>query len=316
MDQIDKTMQTFRRSLLAWVLLFSATTALAQNGSAFCGERGVWVQILGSGGAELDDGNSPSSYLVWLDNKARLLVDTAPGSSVRFDNSGAKFNDLDAIVFTHLHADHAGDFPAFVDGSLVAGRERPLPVLGPDGDDPYPDTKKFIKRLIGPDGAFPYLADFLTYKSSGGYKIDVRNVPSTGRRRWSRFGTDNIRLTSMPVHHGGVPAVAWRVEVDDAIIVFAGDLSNQKNVLPKFAKGADALIVHHAIPDTARGTLTTSHITPTQIGQIAAQAEVRMLILGHRTHRTRGRETQSREAIEANYTDPLIFANDLECWGL
>lgn len=310
-------MRTVSTSLLAGYLLFAATNVMGEEGSAFCGKQGVWIQILGSGGAELDDGNSGSSYLVWLDNKARLLVDTAPGSSFRFDVSGAKFTDLDAIVFTHLHADHAGDFPAFIDGSVFAGRDRPLPVLGPDGDKKtHPDTKTFVKRLIGLEGAFPYLADFLTYKSSGGYKIDLRNVPATGRRRWSRFGTQNIRLASIPVHHGGVPAVAWRVEVSGQVIVFTGDLSNQKNVIPSFAKGADALVIHHAIPETARGTLKENHLTPTQIGQIAAKAEVRMLILGHRMNRTRGRETQSREAIEVNYTDPLVFANDLECWGL
>jgi hypothetical protein len=41
-----------------------------------------------------------------------------------------------------------------------------------------------------------------------------------------------------------------------------------------------------------------------------------MLILGHRMNRTRGRETQTREAIEANYNGPIVFANELECWGL
>ncbi len=33
-------------------------------------------------------------------------------------------------------------------------------------------------------------------------------------------------------------------------------------------------------------------------------------------NRTRGRETQSREAIEKHYQGSVIFANDMECWGL
>jgi len=41
-----------------------------------------------------------------------------------------------------------------------------------------------------------------------------------------------------------------------------------------------------------------------------------MVVLGHRTNRTKGRESQSRSSIEGHYTDDIIFADDLECWGL
>ena len=283
---------------------------------ALCGDEGVWIQLLGAGGPELNDGQAGPSYLVWLNNQARLLVDTAPGSSVQFDRAGAKFADLDAIVFTHLHADHSADFPSFVKGSYFADRNRPLSVLGPDGSDEFPDTETFIARLIGPPGAYPYLADFLTYRSSGGYKINPRNVPATGRRRWSRFGTPNFRLAAIPVHHSGVPAIAWRVEIGGQIVVFTGDFNNQKNIIPEFAENADALVVSHAIPETARGAVRELHTLPSQLGQIARQANARMLILGHRMNRTRGRESQTREAIEAHYQGALVFGNDLACWGL
>ena len=98
--------------------------------------------------------------------------------------------------------------------------------------------------------------------------------------------------------------------------MFTGDFSNQKNIIPEFAENADALVVSHAIPDTARGTLRELYALPSQLGQIARQANARMLILGHRMNRTRGRESQSREAIEAHYQGALVFGNDLECWGL
>jgi hypothetical protein len=41
-----------------------------------------------------------------------------------------------------------------------------------------------------------------------------------------------------------------------------------------------------------------------------------MLILAHRTNRTRGRESLSRAAIEDSYRGSVLFANDGECWGL
>ena len=308
-------MRWHRTILLGLATLGFAGVASGQD-APFCGDTGVWIQILGAGGHELDDSQAGPSYLVWIDNQARLLVDTASGSAAHYDKSDADFNDLDAIVLTHLHAANTTDLPAFVEGSVNFGRERPLPVFGPSGSDEYPDTETFLSRLIGPLGAYPYLADFLTYKSRGGYKLNPRNVPATGRRRWARFGNEHFRLSAIPVQHGTVPAIAWRVEIEDQLIVFAGAFNNAKNVITEFAKGADALVVSHAIPENARGQASELFARPSQIGRVASQAGVRMLILGHRTNRTRGVESQSRAAIEAEYAEALLFANDLECWGL
>lgn len=314
-------MSKLRMPRLSAALMLSVALATMNNSvqaedAQFCGDTGVWIQILGAGGSELDDGQAGPSYLVWIDNRARLLIDTAPGSAANYDRAGADFNDLDAIVLTHLHAAHSADLPAFIEGSIGLGRERPLPIFGPSGSDEFPDTETFVSRLIGPLGAYPYLADFLTYRSTGGYKISARNVPATGRRRWARFGNEHFRLSAIPVQHGMVPAVAWRVDIGDQHIVFSGDFNNAKNVLSGFAEGADALIVSHAIPENARGESRELYALPSQIGKVANSAGVRMLVLGHRTNRTRGLETQSRDAIEAEYSDSLLFANDLECWGL
>ena len=75
-------------------------------------------------------------------------------------------------------------------------------------------------------------------------------------------------------------------------------------------------MVSHTIPEVARGAARDLHLLPSQIGRIAKQANVRMVILGQRMNRTRGRESQTREAIESNYEGPLLYANELECWGL
>ncbi len=302
-----------------WLLLLSLCIApsVSQAASeAYCGHEGVWLQILGAGGPEINDGQGGPSYLVWHDNKARLLVDTGAGASVQFDKSNANFADLEAIVFTHLHADHTSDFPALIKGSAWAERTEPLKVLGPTGAGAFPDTSEFVERLIGKNGAYPYLASFLTSQSASGYKLSVIDVPATGNRRWARFGSNNLKLAAIPVNHGPVPALAWRAEIGGQSIVFSGDFNNQKNVLPKFANKADALVLHHAIPESARGAARELHAIPSQLGRIAGQAEPRMLILGHRMTRTRGVESLSRAAIEQNYNGPLIFANDMECWGL
>ena len=303
-----------RYRMIVAALLFCAPLTFASE-APYCGDEGVWIQILGAGGPELHDGDAGPSYLLWIDNRARLLINAASGASARFDEAGAKFEDLDAILLSQLSVHHAVDFPAFIDGSRFHSRTRSLPVLGPEGGSAI-GLSTFVERLIGPNGAYPELADFLTVKSRGGYRLSVRGVPATGRRRWAQFGTEELQLAAIPVHHGNVPTLAWRVETQGLSAVFAGDFSNRKNVMAEFAADADALVVSHAEPEHARGEARDRHVTPSQIGRIADQAAARMLILGHRMNRTRGRESQSREAIEANYAGALIFADDLECWGL
>ena len=188
--------------------------------------------------------------------------------------------------------------------------------MGPDGDDAYPSTREFVERLLGPDGAYAHLAGYLSFRSPGGYKINARNVPATGQRRWAGFGTADLRLSAVPVHHGDVPSLAWRAEIGQQSIVFTGNFNNRNDIVAGFAKDADALVTHLAIPEFARGEVREWFVRPSQIGRIARRANVRMVFLGHRTTRTLGRESASRTALAEHYGGPLVFTNELECWGL
>lgn len=303
-----------RRAVCGFALAAAAAAPAAPE-PPYCGAESVWVQILGSGGAELRDGRSAASYLLWIDNRARVLVDAGAGVALRFDEAGAAIGDLDAIVLSRLDASATAGLPALLAGSIGADRARMLPIYGPaapDGDS----ATAFIGRMIGADGLYRDLADFLTFRSRGGYRISPRDVPARGARRWAGYGTENLSLSAIPVHHGGAPALAWRIEAGGFSVVFAGSFSNRKNLVADFARGADALIVHHAVPEDARGEVRARYAIPSQIGRIAAAADARMVILGHRTTRTAGLESASRAAIEAHYEGPILFASELECWGL
>ena len=61
----------------------SSLAPLAAAAVATCSGHGVQVQVLGSGGPELEDKRAASSYLVWQDARPRILVDS--GSEVMSD---------------------------------------------------------------------------------------------------------------------------------------------------------------------------------------------------------------------------------------
>jgi ribonuclease BN (tRNA processing enzyme) len=173
-----------------------------------------------------------------------------------------------------------------------------------------------MQRLFGANGVYPYLANAIKPRASLGYRIRGVDVQATGSKRWAGYQTEHVKLSAIPVNSGDTPSLAWRVEIEDQVIVVTGDFNNSKNLVATFAKDADALVVSHAIPENSRGTLRELHSRPSQLGRIADQANARMLILGHRNARTRGRESLSRAAMEENYDGPILFANDGECWGL
>lgn len=281
-----------------------------------CGRDGIYVQVLGAGGPELDDAQASSGYLVWVDGRARVMVDAGPGSAVRFEEAGADFEDLIAIVFTHLHVDHSADLPALIKGSYFAQREEDLPIYGPTGNDTIPGFNEWIDLTIGPRGAYRYLSDFLSPLSSGGYQVIPYEVNAVGRKRSSVLRRDGVSLSAIPTDHGPIPALAWRVDVDGIGITFTGDTANRRQTVAELAAGSAILVAHHAVPENVRGSARELHMPPSQIGKLAAEADVNMLILSHRMNRTRGRESQSRAEVRREFNGPVLFANDLECWGV
>jgi ribonuclease BN (tRNA processing enzyme) len=308
---------TLRTTLITVGLLLSLLAGSLQANSKHCGDQGVWVEILGAGSGELDDGQASPSYLIWQDNVARVLIDLGSGSQVGFEKSGASFETVEAIALTQLSPEHSSDLPAFISAAQSDTRSLRLSVLGPTGDGQnHLSTREFMQRLFGANGVYPYLANAIKPRARLGYRIRGVDVQATGSKRWAGYQTEHVKLSAIPVNSGDTPSLAWRVEIDDQVIVVTGDFNNSKNLVATFAKDADALVVSHAIPENSRGTLRELHSRPSQLGRIADQANARMLILGHRNARTRGRESLSRAAMEENYDGPILFANDGECWGL
>ena len=112
--------------LLVVILVLVCTQSYANQ----CKTDQVKLQVLGSGGPELDDGRNSSGYLIWYKNKARDLIDAGAGSSIEYGQSGAQFEDLQAILLTHLHVDHSADLPAFIKGSFFTSRDTNLSLFG------------------------------------------------------------------------------------------------------------------------------------------------------------------------------------------
>ena len=279
-----------------------------------CGSQGAAVQVLGSGGPELQDKRASSSYLIWVNGQARVLIDAGGGSALRFGQSGAQMSQLEVLLFSHFHVDHSGDFAALIKSSWFEDRNRPLPLYGPPGNEFMPSTTEFVSDFFGGDhGAYRYLSELFVPREKGSYKLQPHNVAASATPA-AVFRNGDLAASAVRVLHGGVPALAWRVETGGKVMVFSGDTNGEGESLVRLAKDADLFVAHNAVPEGASGVERRLHMPPSVIGQTAADARVKRLVLSHRMLRTLGKEDQTRAEIKKRYSGPIAFANDLDCF--
>jgi len=232
----------------------------------------------------------------------------------RFEQSGASLNDLDVILLSHMHVDHTNDLPALLKASFFTGRNRDLPIYGPTGNRFMPSVSNFLEDLFGLDGAYQYLNSYLD--GTDIYRLLPHDVDAKGKAEQLVLSDSRYRLTAVPVHHGPLPALAWRVEIAGKTLVFSGDMNNDNGTLVNLAKQADLLVAHHAVPEGITGVARNLHMPPSVIGKIAAKARVKLLVLSHRMNRTLGQEQTSTALIRQTYNGPMQFADDLQCFRL
>jgi ribonuclease BN (tRNA processing enzyme) len=306
-----------RAAILSLLSLRVITVSAAGAEHDHCARDGVVLQVLGSGGPELQDRRASTSYLLWQDGVARVLIDSGGGSALRFGESGANVSALDLILLTHLHVDHTADLAALVKSSFFEDRRKRLPLYGPGGNADFPATTQFVHQLFGaPDGAYRYLSDFVQPGARDTYLLEVHDLILKKQELRLMDIAPGLQVTATPVIHGGVPAVGYRVEVGGVSIAFSGDTDGNNGNLERLARGVDVFVAHNAVPEGATGAERALHMPPSVIGRIARTAQAKRLVLSHRMLRTLGHERESAAAIRAAFEGPITFANDLDCFPI
>ncbi|HTV10005.1 MAG TPA: MBL fold metallo-hydrolase [Candidatus Aquilonibacter sp.] len=296
--------------------LFLAGAFLSSAKAQSCPSHGLAVQVLGSGGPDFRDKRASSSYLIWKEGRALVLIDAGGGSALRFGQSGAAMSQLQVILLTHLHADHTSDLPALIHSSRFEDRKLPLPVFGPPAGQSFPSTTEFFDDLFGKaHGAWRYMSGVMD--DGQPYRLEPHDVVA-GDVPVQVFQNENFTVDAVRTDHGRAPALAWRVEIGGKRIVFSGDTGGHGEGLPRLAKDADLFVAHNATSRLSNPATIAILMPPLVIGQIAAQAHVKRLVLSHRMADTLGKkhEAATRADIRETYRGPLDFASDLQCFVL
>jgi ribonuclease BN (tRNA processing enzyme) len=296
-----------RRAALA------ALAALAVTSQARAACPGAFaVEVLGSGGPIMDSARASASYIVWRGGKAVLLIDAGGGAFLRFAEAGGDFRTLEAILISHFHADHVADLPAILKSGSFARGDATLAIAGPSGNPYFPGLRDFLRALFAADrGAFKYLSSYV----DGAAALDEIEIDAKGETLTRVAEKDGVIVDAIPVNHGDVPALAFRVSLAEKSVIFAGDQSLFSDAFDAAFEGSapDLLIAHHAIsgaPGQPRGL----HRDPNSIGDMAAALNAKRLVLSHNMKRALDDWPAGRAAIRKSYRGKVTIANDHACF--
>ncbi len=296
-----------------------AATPPAQ-GAETCRIAEVGVQVLGSGGPVAEGSRAGTSYVVWIDGRAQLLIDAGPGSFIRFGEAGLKVSDLNAIAMSHFHADHSAGLAGILNSGSFESSTDPLLFIGPAAGSVFPGAGDFLSALVGrEDGAWSYLGGYLD-GGDGRRTMDVREVAASDTENAPTAAIEvapDLRVIAIPVRHGEVPSLAFLVKAKGRDIVFASDQSAFSTGFDRLLRDhkPDLLIAHHVIPE-GEGQPIGLHRPPSGIGTMAAAIAPRMLLLSHHMDRSFSRLQESLAVIGAQFDGRTMIASDGACIAL
>lgn len=177
--------------------------------------------------------------LVESDTGARLLIDTPP--ELRLQLIANSIDRVDAVLYTHDHADHAHGLDDI--RAISMRRDAPLEMYGP-GDS--------LARLAH---RFPYIFDDSIRPLPGTSKPEGRAMPIVDRQEVNIAGMD-VKPVAVP--HGGVTVFGYRI----GSLAYITDAKTLSDDVVAALRGCSVLVInalfrtyhptHLSIPEAVR----------------------------------------------------------------
>jgi ribonuclease BN (tRNA processing enzyme) len=216
------------------------------------------LTIVGCSGSYPGPESPASCYLVEAEHEGRvwrILLDLGNGALGALQRYADPLT-IDAVVLSHLHADHCIDMTSYyvLRKYHPSGKQPPIPVWGPKGTAERLARAYDLPRKPGMEEEFEF------------------------RRFKGPFQVGPFSVSPVEVEHP-VPAYALRIEVAGAVLAYTGDTGPTEALL-KVADGADLLLAEASFRH-GDDNPASLHLTGVQAGELASKAGAKRLVLTH-----------------------------------
>lgn len=283
------------------------------------------VTILGNNSALPAYDRHPTAQLVSVWN-ADLLLDCGEGTQIQMARYGVRWRRMSHIFISHLHGDHYFGLPGLLNSMSLLGRTTPLDVWGPA------PLEGVLRSLADCSGGWnlAYEMTFHALPEGAGELVDtpyfsVRCFPVEHRIPCHGFlierKTRGRRLLPEQAREAGIPSFFFDrlkrgvdYQHDDGRITTAASVTEDGPAPKRYAycadtryttsflehvRGAD-LLYHEStyLHTDLEKAESRYHSTARQAGELAREAGVKSLLLGHYSSRYREVEPFRAEAAE------------------
>ena len=243
------------------------------------------VLLLGTSGGPLARADRAGIATLLTIGGQTYLVDAGEGVVHQLGRAGMQAPAAPLVFLTHLHDDHTVGLTGLASFSYTLRSPR-LDVFGPAGTS---DLVQGVIRTMGPSAR-------IRGAEQGFQRTPGDFVLAHEYAAGPIFRDAHVRVSALANSHyefpQGSPAAAnqsysLRFDAPGRSIVFTGD-TGPSAALAQFAKGADVLVsemASHAdrasVPPNLRPHMDREHLSPLEVGKLAAAAGVKTLILTH-----------------------------------
>ena len=228
------------------------------------------ITVLGKSPAWQDAGGACSGYLVETCG-CNVLLDCGSGVFGKLRDR-CDYCEVQAVVISHLHADHILDLVPFASALTYAPRQQPVPVGGHPGTD-----APHRPRLIAPLGAADAFRRVCGGAGMGEDHVEKAfDLSEYAPEDTFSIGPLDVSFRSVP-HFLPTHAVEFREGASR--LTFSAD-SSPSDALCDFASDTSLLLIEATLPRPEREG-PRGHLTPAEAGEHGRRAGARRLVLTH-----------------------------------